>query len=275
MSKTFWETNILDCHHCSARMSYPWNADYVRCPSCQNIQNPHEPTHNYSSCLKCATTLSFPVSALTIQCRMCMHIMDLPLLDKPVHTETQPPKKRRKADPNAPKRASNAYMIFCKEHRSKLKEEYPDLAFGKTGAKLGEIWRAMAATEKQPYLDLATTDRMRHREEMRQYEEAGGQTVQETSFLQNQKQLQFLQQHLEQMEHRQRFTLPQEQRHSSSPELPIPHSPSPHQHHNVHSLADPFYEQFEQRHDARTPPPTPGTPTTGQRRPPWCSAYVA
>ncbi|GAB5357539.1 hypothetical protein AAMO2058_000383000 [Amorphochlora amoebiformis] len=42
-------------------------------------------------------------------------------------------KRKKSRDPNAPKRASNAYMIFCKSRRPQLKAEHPELAFGKIG----------------------------------------------------------------------------------------------------------------------------------------------
>ena len=71
------------------------------------------------------------------------------------------PKKRR--DPNAPKAVCNAYMIFCKSRRGELKNELPELAFGKIGAKLGEMWRNMTQEEKKPYEDRAMVDRERYR----------------------------------------------------------------------------------------------------------------
>jgi hypothetical protein len=61
-------------------------------------------------------------------------------------------------DPAAPKRASNAYMIFCKERRARLKEERPDLPFGKLGATLGELWRTLSQDEKKPYELRASGD---------------------------------------------------------------------------------------------------------------------
>ena len=38
--------------------------------------------------------------------------------------------RKKRKDPAAPKRASNAYMIFCKERRGQLKSDRPDLPFG-------------------------------------------------------------------------------------------------------------------------------------------------
>lgn len=86
--------------------------------------------------------------------------------------QNEPPTKKakKKKDPNAPKAASNAYMIFCKEKRPKLKEEYEDYTFGQIGSKLGEIWRSMSSEEKKPFEDLATEDRERFRRESEAYE---------------------------------------------------------------------------------------------------------
>jgi len=81
---------------------------------------------------------------------------------------TVPPKKRK--DPNAPKAASNAYMIFCKARRATLKEEHPELPFGQLGAKLGEIWRNLQPEDKKPFEDQAAADRERYRKEMEQYQ---------------------------------------------------------------------------------------------------------
>ena len=89
------------------------------------------------------------------------------------------PKKRR--DPNAPKAASNAYMIFCKDRRAELKKEHPDLPFGKIGAKLGEVWRNMSADEKKPYEDKAAKDRERYRKQMEEYQNGGSSAAPEES----------------------------------------------------------------------------------------------
>merc|ERR1740117_1305969 len=95
--------------------------------------NPQAPHINYMHCVGCQTLLSHPPSSLTIQCPKCLVIMELPavrsLVPTPSAANPNLAKKQRKKrkDPNAPKRASNAYMIFCKERRARLKEERPDL----------------------------------------------------------------------------------------------------------------------------------------------------
>lgn len=62
--------------------------------------------------------------------------------------------------------------LVCKERRAALKEERPDLQFGKLGAKLGEMWRTMSAEEKRPYESRATGDRDRYKAEMGSYQSA-------------------------------------------------------------------------------------------------------
>eukprot|EP00471_Norrisiella_sphaerica_P007342 CAMPEP_0184482258 /NCGR_PEP_ID=MMETSP0113_2-20130426/3819_1 /TAXON_ID=91329 /ORGANISM="Norrisiella sphaerica, Strain BC52" /LENGTH=329 /DNA_ID=CAMNT_0026861879 /DNA_START=480 /DNA_END=1469 /DNA_ORIENTATION=+ len=77
--------------------------------------------------------------------------------------------RKRRKDPNAPRRASNAYMIFCKERRAQLKKDRPDLPFGKLGAKLGEMWREMSPEDRKPYEAKAAMDRERFKKEMETY----------------------------------------------------------------------------------------------------------
>lgn len=77
--------------------------------------------------------------------------------------------RKKRKDPNAPKRASNAYMIFCKERRAQLKEERPDLPFGQLGAKLGEMWRELSNEQKKPYETQASMDRDRYKKAMHSY----------------------------------------------------------------------------------------------------------
>jgi hypothetical protein len=80
------------------------------------------------------------------------------------------PKKRK--DPNAPKSVSNAYMIFCKATRPKLRDQHSNLKFGQIGAKLGAMWRSMSSLEKKPFDILANKDRERYRQEMLLYSAA-------------------------------------------------------------------------------------------------------
>lgn len=162
----------VHCVYCYCQLSYPQSAVYIQCPKCSNTMNPKAPKTNYINCLGCNILLSHPPSSLTIQCPKCLTIMEWPAKGNSVNyrslNQSRKQKKKRR-DPNAPKRASNAYMIFCKERRAKLKEERPDLPFGKIGAKLGEMWRALPPEEKRPYENMASNDRDRHKKEMGHY----------------------------------------------------------------------------------------------------------
>lgn len=123
-------------------------------------------TTSYVNCVGCGTLLSHPPNSVTIQCPKCFLIMDIPTR---VPQSDKAQKKKRK-DPNAPKRASNAYMVFCKDNRSRLKETRPDLQFGRIGATLGDMWRNMSPEEKKPYEDKAANDRERYKKEMVGYQ---------------------------------------------------------------------------------------------------------
>ena len=49
------------------------------------------------------------------------------------------------------KRAPNAFQVFSKEQRPKLKTKFPDLTFGQTGKKLGEMWKKLSDEQKAKY----------------------------------------------------------------------------------------------------------------------------
>lgn len=59
------------------------------------------------------------------------------------------------------KRPMNAFLIFCKRHRSVVKSKYPHLENRSITKILGEWWAALDADQKQKYTELA-----------RQYKEA-------------------------------------------------------------------------------------------------------
>jgi len=160
-------TETTTCIHCHTQLCYPQSSTLIQCPKCQNTMNL---SNNYINCAGCHTLLSHPSSSVTIQCPKCMIIMDIGSNSSANSSAGTTKKSRKKRkDPQAPKRASNAYMIFCKERRAKLKEERPDLPFGKLGARLGEMWRMLSAEEKRPYELRASGDRDRYKKEMTSY----------------------------------------------------------------------------------------------------------
>jgi structure-specific recognition protein 1 len=65
--------------------------------------------------------------------------------------ESPKKKKRAKKDPDAPKRPASSYLYFTNDNRARVKERFPDLAFGDLTRKLSEMWKALSAEDKVPH----------------------------------------------------------------------------------------------------------------------------
>ena len=78
-------------------------------------------------------------------------------------------KKKAKKDPNAPKRATTAYMLFVKDKRSVIVEKNPDASFGEIGKLMGIAFKALDEDEKKKYDDMVAEDRERYAREMKVY----------------------------------------------------------------------------------------------------------
>merc|ERR1711879_839273 len=90
----------------------------------------------------------------------------------PTMAKAAAPKKRvvkKQKDPNAPKKAQSAYMIFCNENRPIVKEENPDASFGEMGKLLGARWKELSDEGKKPYNDKAEQDKGRYEREKQAY----------------------------------------------------------------------------------------------------------
>ena len=82
--------------------------------------------------------------------------------------------KRTSKDPNAPKRARNAFMFMSDEHRESLKKERHDLVGAEIIRELGRIWREdFGSEDKEPFEALAALDKARYEAEVQTYEETG------------------------------------------------------------------------------------------------------
>lgn len=67
-------------------------------------------------------------------------------------TETAVNKKAKKEkDPNAPKRPLNAYFLFQRDYRPKLKSANPDLPHTDQNKLLSEAWEKMSLEERTRY----------------------------------------------------------------------------------------------------------------------------
>lgn len=95
------------------------------------------------------STISTPSSASTISAALVSGGVLLPADASAVSSQ------------QAQKRPMNAFLIFCKRHRSVVRQKYPHLENRSITKILGEWWAALDAEEKHNYTDLA-----------RQYKEA-------------------------------------------------------------------------------------------------------
>mmetsp|Transcript_28966 Transcript_28966/g.60305 ORF Transcript_28966/g.60305 Transcript_28966/m.60305 type:complete len:292 (-) Transcript_28966:54-929(-) len=68
--------------------------------------------------------------------------------------------KKRKRDPNAPKRSPPAFFLFVNHCRPELKMQYPELRHTELVKMLGQKWSQMSEEEKRPFRD--------HEEQLRQ-----------------------------------------------------------------------------------------------------------
>lgn len=77
--------------------------------------------------------------------------------------------RKKKKDPNAPKRSLSAYMFFANDQRETVRAENPNATFGGIGKLLGEKWKQMTASEKEPYEAKANADKKRYEDEKAAY----------------------------------------------------------------------------------------------------------
>ncbi|KAF9958615.1 hypothetical protein BGZ72_000113 [Mortierella alpina] len=102
---------------------------------------------------------------------MSAHIMEPPQAN--AHLPTTGGKrmiKKRRKDPLAPKRPSNAFFIFSQQHRQQAREEKKEGNQSELTKFLGLQWKSMPSTEKKIYSELAIQDRQRYLDEMTQYQ---------------------------------------------------------------------------------------------------------
>lgn len=117
--------------------------------------------------------------------------------------EDQAPKRRNKRgpkDPEAPKRASGAYVFFTNEMRPVVMKQFPGIKFVDMGRILGERWRAIAPEEKTRFEAMSAEDKMRFQVEMQQYTANQAAKQQMEQQAQQEQQLQAMAQHQQQMQ---------------------------------------------------------------------------
>lgn len=80
-------------------------------------------------------------------------------------------KKKKKKDPNMPKRAKSAYLFFAMDKRQEVLAQYPHLAskVADVATILGKRWGEALEKEKKKYNILAANDKQRYEAEMAAY----------------------------------------------------------------------------------------------------------
>ncbi|KAK4336742.1 hypothetical protein RND71_043659 [Anisodus tanguticus] len=89
---------------------------------------------------------------------------------------TGKPSKKKKKDPNAPKRALSAFFWFCNDERSVVKSTQPDASVGEVAKELGKRWGVIKPELKKKYEALATKDKARYEKEMIAYKKKSAPT---------------------------------------------------------------------------------------------------
>lgn len=84
------------------------------------------------------------------------------------------PRKRKKKNPELPKKAATGYIFFAAEHRQGIMQANPNYKMIDVGKELGERWRKMSDEEKAPYMAKQKADKERYDAEMAAYKTANG-----------------------------------------------------------------------------------------------------
>lgn len=74
---------------------------------------------------------------------------------KPELGDTEDASAKDESPSHHARRPPNAFLIFCKKHRSIVREKFPNLENRGVTKILGEWWALLSNDEKQPYSDLA------------------------------------------------------------------------------------------------------------------------
>ena len=82
--------------------------------------------------------------------------------------------KKPKKDPNSPKKAKSAYILFSNEQRGIIKKESEKegikLNMPQMSKKLGEEWKKLSEEDKKKYYDLSEKDKERYETDKETYQ---------------------------------------------------------------------------------------------------------
>eukprot|EP00056_Hartaetosiga_gracilis_P011540 m.175620 g.175620 ORF g.175620 m.175620 type:complete len:228 (+) comp13518_c3_seq13:714-1397(+) len=78
-------------------------------------------------------------------------------------------RRRKKKDPNAPKKPRSAYFIFAGDRREDIKSQNPDMRVAEIAKKTGAEWRNLSDDQKKPYFDKAAILKQEYNEAVETY----------------------------------------------------------------------------------------------------------
>lgn len=78
-------------------------------------------------------------------------------------------KSKKKKDPNAPKRPSSSYILFCGEKRDDVKKANPKMSATEITSRLGEMWKSVSEKERKRFEEASAKDKVRYEKEMENY----------------------------------------------------------------------------------------------------------
>ena len=84
------------------------------------------------------------------------------------------PKERVKADPNAPKRACSAFVLFYQAERTIVKACHPTARDSEVSRRIGEKWKASDSDTRAKYASLYSENKLKADEMRRAYADAKG-----------------------------------------------------------------------------------------------------
>lgn len=75
--------------------------------------------------------------------------------------------KKKKKDPNAPKRPLSAFFLYCHDERPKVKETYPDYGVAECAKELAQRWAT--CKNKDKYEAQAAQEKVKYEKAMEKY----------------------------------------------------------------------------------------------------------
>eukprot|EP00210_Caulerpa_lentillifera_P000535 g517.t1 len=82
---------------------------------------------------------------------------------------SHPVRKKKRRDPNKPKKPKSSYVYFMEQYRQEVKEENPNLRPQHIMKLMGERWTKLPEEERERFEELSKSDRVRYQEEMKDY----------------------------------------------------------------------------------------------------------